>query len=293
MKRLRLALLVVLICLPATVRAESVGVVAAVEGRAEIGRGGAWAAAGVGGSVEREDVLRTGRPGRLRLLFRDDSVLVIGDDSEIRIDENVFAPAQGKFQSLMQLVRGKVRAVVSQYYGTPGASYQVQTGTAVLGVRGTEFVARYDAAKALTEVVGISNHVEVRGVVDLKSAVMVGPHQLSVVAQGARPTPPRRLDDALFRQYLEGLELVGGGAADGLIGLQPFAAGSFIPRQDRAAALLSSYPALRAAGTVLRSPAVGVGIAGEDVLVPDANRLLGQSLPVVETKTGGQLGIDF
>src|SRR5262245_772776 len=52
--------------------AQEVGTIAAMEGTAELGRGGAWAPAHIGAAIQQGDELRTSRPGRLRVVFQDD-----------------------------------------------------------------------------------------------------------------------------------------------------------------------------------------------------------------------------
>ena len=110
---------------------DEAGTVAAVEGTAEIGRGGTWQAAAAGSSVQVGDELKTGNPGRMRVVFRDDTVLNLADDTQVTVDQQVFAPDQGLFRSSMQLLRGKVRALVGEYYSRPAATYEINTATAV------------------------------------------------------------------------------------------------------------------------------------------------------------------
>ena len=94
--------------------AEDVGTVAATRGTADIGRGGARTAAAVGQTVELGDQLRTGSDGQLRVVFRDDSVIDLAENSSLVVDQQVFDPAASSFSSLMRLVSGKARAFVRE-----------------------------------------------------------------------------------------------------------------------------------------------------------------------------------
>src|SRR5262245_32384873 len=129
------ALLVGFGCLQAVAVAQDVGTVAAVQGTAEIRRGGTAAAAAVGVGVRVGDELRTAE-GKMRVVFQDDSVIDLSERSTVVVDEQVFNPATGEASTLMNLLVGKARALVSHYYGTAGTSYEVRTPTAVAGVRG-------------------------------------------------------------------------------------------------------------------------------------------------------------
>src|SRR6185369_7850549 len=130
------------------------GSVVSLEGTVDIGRAGTFSPAEVGSAIRQGDTIRTGTPGRARLLFVDDSVINIGDGSTLVIDETVFNAGTGAASTLMHLLGGKVRALVSDYYSGGQGSYQIETKTAVSGVRGTEFIMAYDSRTQLSEVLG-------------------------------------------------------------------------------------------------------------------------------------------
>src|SRR5215470_14645656 len=146
--------------------AEDIGTVAATQGAADIGRGGTWTPAAVGMTVQLGDQLRTGSDGQVRVVFRDDSVIDLSPSSALTIDDQVFDPSGGRFSSLLRLVQGKARALVSGYYKTSGATYEVQTPTAVAGVRGTSFLVAYNPDVDATDVVGIHGQIEVRNLAE-------------------------------------------------------------------------------------------------------------------------------
>lgn len=224
--------------LAALARAQEVGTVASLDGHGEVGRAGAWTDAAIGSAIHQGDELRTGRPGRMRIVFQDDSVISLGENSHLIIDEHVFDPSRGKVRSFLQLVRGKVETLVSEYYNQPGATSEVKTKTAVSGVRGTEYIMTYDEHSETTEIIGVSGHVAVHGSRDLVGhEVLITAREITTVTRGGFPSPPRRLEDAEFRQYLEGLEFTGGGRAESLTVGDPVIAGASVPSSERAQAL--------------------------------------------------------
>src|SRR5262249_10645163 len=221
---------------------QEVGTVAGLEGSAEIGRGGTWTAAAIGGPVQNGDELRTGTPGKLRIVFQDDSVLTLSNDSHVTVDKQLFDPSAGKIQSLMRLIRGKVSAVVSEYYQRPHANYQIQTGTAVAGVRGTEFAVKYDPSTQVTEVVGIHGRVEVHSVLDLvRQGNFVTAGELTSVSRGSYPTPAIHLNERNFQQYIEGLDFVGKGIPESL-SAHTMVAGATVAAPERAPAGAGTAP---------------------------------------------------
>lgn len=209
------------------------GTVAAVVGTLQLQRGGAWQNAGIGAPVFVGDRLRTSATDRAKVVFSDDSVLDVGPDTEVLLDKQVFDAATHRFQSLLRLAKGKIRAWVSEYYHEPHARYEVETPTAIAGVRGTEFIASYNPNSEVTEIVGIADQVEVVGkLAVIGSGVQVGPRLHTEVQKGRFPTAPQRLDDAELQQYLEGLDIVGTGRRDGLNVFHPATVGRVLAATD-------------------------------------------------------------
>ncbi|HXQ21261.1 MAG TPA: FecR family protein [Candidatus Acidoferrales bacterium] len=253
---------------------QEVGTVAAVEGAAEIGRNGTFAAANLGVPVSQGDELRTGQPGRLRVVFQDDSVISLSDDSTVTIDQQIFNAAAGTSHSLMQLLKGKVNALVSEYYHRSGAAYEIKTKTAVAGVRGTEFAMTYNPQDEVTEVVGITGVVQVHSAADPTGpGVLLTADEATSVAPGQLPTSPHRLEDSIFRQQLQGIEFIGAGRPESLANNHPLVAGTGVPPPDRAGAVA---PATDTAANLGQKH--------------DASSLVGDSPDVVKKMTG-QLGI--
>ncbi len=203
-------MVVALVALAGTGWAQDAGTIAALTGTVEIGRDGTWTAAAVGAAVRVGDTLRTGQPGRTQVVFRDDSVLNLADDTELVVNEQVFEPDQGVFRSLIHLARGKLKTLVGESYSQPKATYQIETLTAVAGVRGTEFVIVFDPVAEVTSVAGVTGTAEVHSVLDrVRHGVLVTSHDFTTVARGQLPTPAAPLDETIFRQYLDGLEFIG------------------------------------------------------------------------------------
>lgn len=207
----------------------SVGSIATLEGTVEIGRTGTWSAGAIGSAIHSADQIRTGTPGRARIVFRDDSVLNVGDGSLLTIDESVFVPAEGTARFLMHLITGKVRALVSDYYQGSLASYRIETTTAISAVRGTEFVVAYDDAAQSTEVLGVSGTVAVHSVLDKKAhGIDITALTLTKVAKGAFPTPPRviRPGDDDYRRLMASVDFAGAGEPESIAALDPIMDGA-------------------------------------------------------------------
>lgn len=266
-----LAGLLVLMCATAAV-AEDVGSVAAVQGEAQIGRGGAFTAAAVGAPVQLGDELRTGA-GQMRVVFRDDSVIDLAEKSSLTVDTQVFDPGGSRFNSLLRLLHGKARALVSKVYGTPGASYEIQTPTAVAGVRGTAFLIEYDPARDATDVIGIDGRIMVRSLAQvLNDTVYVTASEGTSVSRGMAPTRPEPIDpDYMLHEsnVLQPLAVGGAGGAGGAASAG-VASGNSVPPPDRAPS--SGGLAGQAGRDELRNPG---DVAGQPPAVVDSRGQLG------------------
>ena len=265
--------------------AQEIGTIAEVEGTAEIGRASTWAPAQAAAPIHAGEQLRTGRPGRMRVILQDESVLNLGDDSHVIVDEQVLDPGRGVFRSSVRLTRGKVRVLVSPNYQRAQAIFSIETATAVSSVRGTEFIVVADPVAELTGVVGVTGTVKVHSILDRSGrGVFVTAHEVTTVPRGTFPTRPRYLDEATFRQYIEGLEFAGAGRPESLIAAKPLIAN--VPPEDRAVA--ASIPA----GPGAPEPRRIVPAMPGELPQPDVADLLMQP-PDVLRNVRGKLGIEF
>lgn len=270
-----LPLLLALLALAAPAAAEEVGTIAGAQGVAEIGRGGTFAPAAVGAAVALGDTLRTG-DGQIRVVFRDDSVLDLAEQSQLVVDTQVFDPAAGRYDSLLRLVQGKARALVNAVYGTtPGAAYEIETPTAVAGVRGTSFLIIYDPARDATDVIGIQGRIQVRSLAErLDEVVYVTAAEGTTVERGQPPSIPEPIDAGYLRYQDEALQPIALGNIGSLASANPVKAGESVPAPDRAPS--SSGLAGQIGRDELRNP----------------GDVAGQPLDLV-AETRGRLGVPF
>jgi len=195
---------------------ETVGSVAALEGRGEVRRRGAesWVAIAPGDDVLLGDELRTLDDSRMKILFRDDSVLTLAANSQLTVNQQTTTGAPVSYFSLLM---GVVRALCTERYSEAGARFELETPTAVAGVRGTGFIATYDGNADETRVVGLFDTTTVRSQVDSAGTQMVelGPGDTTSVMRGRYPHAPTRMPDDVLRGLVGSTEIAAGGAAAG------------------------------------------------------------------------------
>ncbi len=138
---MRAALLVLL--LPASSALAAVGTVTVLEGPAfRTPKDGAERPLAQGAEVELDDTLRTGPAGTLKLTLTDQSVVVLGPDSELLVERAEFE-AQERSKVGLKLLVGGVWAKVKKAIAGSDSNFEVSAARAVAGVRGTIF--RVDA----------------------------------------------------------------------------------------------------------------------------------------------------
>jgi hypothetical protein len=190
-------------------RAEEVGAVAEIEGQAEVLRAGtaAWTPLKAGDAVNLGDQLRTPANSKLKLLFRDDSVLTLAQSSLLKVDEQVIGATAPI--SRFSLFLGTIRALVTDRYGAAGARFEVETPTAVAGVRGTGFITAYDATREETVVLGLFDTTGVRSKADPRGEreVRVRAGEMTTVRRGSYPLRPTPTPEGTLRSFTGSTEV--------------------------------------------------------------------------------------
>jgi hypothetical protein len=132
----------VALAFPPAARAADAGRIKVSRGAAWIERAGARQPAQVGARVQESDVIATGPDGAVGITFADDSLLSIGPNSTLVIERFAFDATthRGSFETSLRT--GTLSAVSGRLTRQSPDAMKVRTPTAILGVRGTEFLVR-------------------------------------------------------------------------------------------------------------------------------------------------------
>lgn len=112
---------------------------------ARTGPQAAWAPLAVGSTLVAGSSLRTGAGASLTLRFADGSRLLVVPDTELAVEQLFKLGPQGRPHIGLRLDRGNVDAQVQRATERP-PRFEIRTPAINLGVRGTEFRARVEAA---------------------------------------------------------------------------------------------------------------------------------------------------
>lgn len=117
-----------------------IGRVKVASGIANILRGGQTIAAKPGFALQKGDILRTGKDGRIGATFYDNSRFAAGPNSSVTINEFLFDDTTHDGKFVTQVDRGSLAIISGQIAKKNKDAMRVRTPTALLGVRGTRFV---------------------------------------------------------------------------------------------------------------------------------------------------------
>lgn len=157
-------------------------------------------------------ILETQPVSRCKVLYTDDSLLTIGENSRLEITEQTYRAGSSTRTFVAHLSRGSVRALVGRLFEGDNSVFEIHAGTAVATARGTYFVLWNEARPALSGSVepkegrrapaeagtveegrsGVANIGQTGNVAFTSggATVLVLPGQFSIALPGAPPTMP-------------------------------------------------------------------------------------------------------
>jgi hypothetical protein len=130
--------------LPALADAPAIGYVKNVKGDAMVISGGQQAKAAVGTPVLAGSKLKTGANGSLGITFKDNTVMSIGPNTELTVDEYLYAPSKGKLKLGATMAKGTLAYLSGAIAKIKPDAVTVKTPTGTIGVRGTHFVLKVE-----------------------------------------------------------------------------------------------------------------------------------------------------
>jgi hypothetical protein len=131
-----LAAALVILAASMAATADTAGEAIAVVPRTEVATGGEIRTLRLGDSVAVGDIVRTGRGGEAQIIFTDQTRIVVGPNSSLRIDEALFRNNNTARRLTVSALGGTFRFISGE---SASRAYAVRTPTATMGIRGTAF----------------------------------------------------------------------------------------------------------------------------------------------------------
>ena len=130
-----------------TAAAADIGLIKVANGAVEIQRGAAKVPAKVGTAIQTSDVVVTGADGSAGITFTDNSLVSVGPNTVFAIEKYSFDSTTHSGQFEGNLRQGRLAAVSGKMVKQSPESMKIRTPSAIMGVRGTEFVVQVDEPK--------------------------------------------------------------------------------------------------------------------------------------------------
>lgn len=119
---------------------EQIGSVKSLVGEASITTKGNRVTARIGSPLFAGSQLKTQAASTLGVVFKDNTVMSFGPNTELVVDEYLFNPSQGKLKLGAKLVRGSLNYLSGSIAKMNPEGVTVNTPAGSIGVRGTQFV---------------------------------------------------------------------------------------------------------------------------------------------------------
>ena len=137
----RMAVVSALICgWAVAASAADIGQVKVAKGQVTIERQGTMMPATVGARLQVADTVRTGADGSVGITMDDDSLLSAGPNSALSLDRYAFDSTTNQGRLDTSLNKGTLSVISGRIAKQSSEAMTVRTPTAILGVRGTEFL---------------------------------------------------------------------------------------------------------------------------------------------------------
>lgn len=180
---LALMLLAVLLAFSINTQAAVIGSATAIQGQVFLNPDSSNTALRQGDKVNTADVVATGSDGSATITLTDGSTLSIDAGSRLVLSEYDLG---AKPSGLFDLTRGRLRAVVTDAFSREKNSFRVRTGTAVMGVQGTDFITYTDAILTIVQVIaGIVQVVNIDP--NVAGAILLQPGDGAEIRAGEGP----------------------------------------------------------------------------------------------------------
>src|SRR5579871_5557290 len=160
-----------------------------------IRNGEATMSAGEDDKVYEGDHVLTGKDQTVAIVLNDGSEIVVGPSSEFLVDKAYDEHAR---TTSLALAYGLIHSLVKKIYSA-ATPFVVETPSAVMGVRGTEFVVEQDPGTSEASVHTLEGSVamgsNLQSLSNPSQSTMVAAGQASSIRRGmARPTPPQHFE---------------------------------------------------------------------------------------------------
>jgi len=123
---------------------DAIGFVKTVSGSAAVIDAGKPIKAQVGTPIKMGNTLNTGPKGAMGITFKDNTVMSFGPDTELTVDEYLYAPGKDDLKFGTSMSKGSLQVVSGVIAKLKPQSVTMKTPTGTIGIRGTRFLVKVE-----------------------------------------------------------------------------------------------------------------------------------------------------
>jgi len=143
-------------------------------------------------------IIRTGKKALCEIILADSSTVKISSSSVFRLDEQLYNADSGKKKERFSLIFGRVRAKVQKLL-TSDSIFEIKSGTALAGVRGTSFGIQYDGA--VVKVLTFEGSVTLSSAENAFEPIVIEQGQMSAVLPDGIPEPVTTIPEDVLNDW--------------------------------------------------------------------------------------------
>ena len=207
------------LAIPLTAHASVVGRFTLIKGQVDVLKGGKVPGipAKVQDGVETGDVIRTKSGAKAQLSMVDTSVITLAPESRLAVADFQYDPVREERRAVVRLFRGLVHTVVNRIIKTEEPDFIMETHTATIGVRGTDWSTllgpNSTGVYLPRGILGVSSNLPT-----IPASVRLQSGHFTQVLQGLPPSLPQALTPEILKvlERLMDTGLTGDGLGFGL-----------------------------------------------------------------------------
>lgn len=171
---------------------DQIGIITATLGQVTITDDAGTVDAIEGTHVKLGDTIETGEGSGVKILFDDDSLFSLGDNTSVTINEFIYTPQERK--SITNITKGKMRAIV-QKVQSGQSDIEIRTPNGLAGVKGTTLYANADEETFCLK----TGQIIVQGTESQKS-ITLKPDQCTHIVNG-EPVSPEEMSGETWLKF--------------------------------------------------------------------------------------------
>ncbi len=170
----------------------SIGEISAIHGDATILRNGKVLSANMHTKIEEKDLIKTAQKTKLQIIFNDNTIISLGQNSSFKVQEYLFGAKKVKarfnVKGLFKSITGKIGHIAPK-------NFTLKTQNATIGVRGTTIIGESSSDK--DTIICSSGKIIVHSA---RGEALVQMGQKTIVLKGAKPSTPVFIQKALIQK---------------------------------------------------------------------------------------------